>query len=290
MAAIDSNNCIPSGLRVDIMRSSMENKNLLTARGSTYVGTGEYRTEGGEKIYKTKALALGLNESFLQAQNNDLTFSKVLSPQNFNSSTLYENFQHTWNNFSSKNDLFIKSAIYTNLKLTDWNFLSDEKYPSLTFLDQEESSVHIGAWTFLYLDQDSSAKKIKLFANAKNLYLARVSLSISVGTYYFFFYSNENTTKIESISDFSDYCCPKIPSISGLEGVPESLNAKVFPQGGKPTSNNPAHVSIFQAILHCFFWVRSSSRIQIKTADNSEDDIYLTYADITFNTEYIEMF
>ena len=59
MATIDSNNCIPTGLRADIMRSSMENKNLLSKKGSIYVGTGETVTVGGEKIYKTKALELG---------------------------------------------------------------------------------------------------------------------------------------------------------------------------------------------------------------------------------------
>lgn len=36
----DSNNCIRNGLRADIMRKSIENKNLLSQKGSMYVGTG----------------------------------------------------------------------------------------------------------------------------------------------------------------------------------------------------------------------------------------------------------
>lgn len=291
MAIIDSNNCIPSELRTDIMRQSMEDKNLLSTKGSIYVGAGESITVGGKEIYKTKALAFESNWSFLQAQNNDLVFSRVLSPQNFNSSTAYTNFQKTWDNFSSKNDLFTKSAVYTNLKLTDRNFSSYEKYPSIYFIDQRESSTDLGVWSSLSATQDSSAKKIKLSATGKDLYLVKVSLSISsLGTYYFFFYTNETGIEINNISNLFSYCCPKLPTtISDVEV--SDLNSRIIPQGGIPADSSWSTITKFQEVLHKSFWlISNNSAIRIKRVSGAGGDLLLRNTDLTFSTEYIEMF
>ena len=56
MAITDENNRISAGLRADVMRSAMENKELLAAKGSIYVGTGQTVSVGGVAIPKTEAL------------------------------------------------------------------------------------------------------------------------------------------------------------------------------------------------------------------------------------------
>ena len=47
---------IDNGLRADIMRKRMEDKNTLSHKGSLYVGTGEKETINGVDIYKTQEL------------------------------------------------------------------------------------------------------------------------------------------------------------------------------------------------------------------------------------------
>ena len=126
MAIIDSNNCIPSGLRVDIMRHSMENKNLLSAKGSIYVGTGETVTVGGEKIYKTRALVPGSVNTILQVKNGDLGYDTIRDVT-INSSVNYTNLNYTLNNLKLINSQFNSSSEYTNLKITDQNFDADQK-------------------------------------------------------------------------------------------------------------------------------------------------------------------
>lgn len=59
-------NTIPAGLRADIMRCSMENKNLLQTKGAIYVGTGEVLQLGDGNdsditVAKTEALDPGTN-------------------------------------------------------------------------------------------------------------------------------------------------------------------------------------------------------------------------------------
>ncbi len=78
MGFTDSNNCISNGLRADIMRSSMENKNLLSDKGSIYVGTGEKITTGGTSVAKTKALALGENGNVLISKGGDLVYGTLV--------------------------------------------------------------------------------------------------------------------------------------------------------------------------------------------------------------------
>ena len=44
---------IEAGLRADIMRGRIEDKNSLTKKGDLYVGTGDSKTVGDRKIYET---------------------------------------------------------------------------------------------------------------------------------------------------------------------------------------------------------------------------------------------
>ncbi len=74
-----SDNTIPSGLRADIMRESMENKNLLSQKGSIYVGTGKSMskecTVNGEtqnaSISKTDALTPGEDGQILTVDSSE---------------------------------------------------------------------------------------------------------------------------------------------------------------------------------------------------------------------------
>ena len=68
---------IPSGLRADIMRKRMEDKNTLTSKGSLYVGLGTSRDDtGAADVYNTTALTIGSGETsgyILMTQNSETT-------------------------------------------------------------------------------------------------------------------------------------------------------------------------------------------------------------------------
>lgn len=83
----DENGCIKNGLRADIMRCCMENKNLLAENGSIYVGTGEKIVIGDGTpnritIAKTAALSPGEYGEVLMIKDGELCYSK-LSEINF---------------------------------------------------------------------------------------------------------------------------------------------------------------------------------------------------------------
>lgn len=84
----DANGCIKNGLRADIMRCCMENKNLLAEEGSLYVGTGEKIVIGEGipnrriTIARTAALSPGNYGEILMVDGNNLHYSK-LSEANF---------------------------------------------------------------------------------------------------------------------------------------------------------------------------------------------------------------
>lgn len=120
MTTIDSNNCIPRGLRVDIMRCSMENKNLLSKKGSIYVGTGESITVGGEKIYKTKALEPGLDGEVLQVKNGDLGYDKIQNAA-IDGSIIYTNLGNTLKNVPLQNSQFKSDVAYKYLQIANDN-------------------------------------------------------------------------------------------------------------------------------------------------------------------------
>jgi hypothetical protein len=121
----DDNNCIQSGLRVDIMRCSMENKNLLAKKGSIYVGTGDTQTIGGQTIYKTKALELGGSGGVLQVINGSLGYDKIQN-SNFNSGVNYSNLAGgTLKKNTLINSQFEKTEPYSGLEILNQNLATD---------------------------------------------------------------------------------------------------------------------------------------------------------------------
>ena len=137
----DDNNCIQPGLRVDIMRCSMENKNLLTKKGSIYVGTGESFTVDGYTIYKTKALELGNNGEILQGGENGLCYGH-LKPDHFDSNTIYSSLVPTFNAFP-----IIKDAVkgeFPTLRLYSENFSEDVVYSNLIRVKNNNYSEECG--------------------------------------------------------------------------------------------------------------------------------------------------
>ncbi len=95
MNITDNNGRIKSGLRADIMRKSMENKNLLNTKGSLYVGTGEKETIslGNNEtvdIYKTKAFPLGSPNTVLTTSRfGELSYEKIIPDMLDNTSGNY---------------------------------------------------------------------------------------------------------------------------------------------------------------------------------------------------------
>lgn len=72
-----NNGFIENGLRADIMRHSMENKNLLNTKGSIYVGTGRKTTittsQGDYNVPITTSLPCGANNTVLTADSSEPT-------------------------------------------------------------------------------------------------------------------------------------------------------------------------------------------------------------------------
>ena len=143
MTIVDNNNCIPSGLRADIMRQSMENKNLLSTKGSIYVGTGESVTINGEKIYKTKALALGAEGEILQVKNGDLGYGKIPNTL-FSDKVDYSGvLKTTFNSFPVTRDWL--SGKFSYLRIGKDNFSPDEDYSNIIGFDTSEVSIGRGS-------------------------------------------------------------------------------------------------------------------------------------------------
>lgn len=84
---VNGENTIPSGFASDLMRMSMENKNLLKTKGSIYVGTGRTNKDG---IAITEALEPGEPNTVLTVLDSEgtLGYSKV-TPQMVESGTYY---------------------------------------------------------------------------------------------------------------------------------------------------------------------------------------------------------
>ena len=74
----DSNGCLKTGMRADILRTSLETKNILQEKGAIYIGTGStvslLSKDGQIDVYKTSFVPRG--------RNNDtvLTFNKTNVP------------------------------------------------------------------------------------------------------------------------------------------------------------------------------------------------------------------
>lgn len=139
MNLVDTNNCIPTNLRADIMRCSMENKNLLNKKGSIYVGTGETITVGGQKIYTTKALELGNTGEILQNINGELGYSQ-LKQGSFNASVNYANqLKKTFQSFSVKQQQL--SGTIPSLVINKDNFSSSVVYSNLIRVENNKSEI-----------------------------------------------------------------------------------------------------------------------------------------------------
>lgn len=75
--AFNENGIIPNNTSAQSFRQSVENKNLLAAKGSIYVGTGNVNSDGSAI---TAALAAGESNSVLQVgEGKTLKYGKVTS-------------------------------------------------------------------------------------------------------------------------------------------------------------------------------------------------------------------
>lgn len=115
----DTNNIIPDGLRADVMRNKMENKDALQNRGDIYIGTGE-TTEitVGNEIYRIpKTIGKNLKDAILEfGQIDSYPLSDALKPISISSKDDLVNTDGTLK------DLAKKSFAYTvsdSVKLQD---------------------------------------------------------------------------------------------------------------------------------------------------------------------------
>ena len=91
----DDNGAIQTGLRADIMRKSMENKNLLSSKGSIYVGTGNTNNivvnESTVSVPITSSLTAGnQNEVLSVGASNTLQYSKITPAMMASNTDVYD--------------------------------------------------------------------------------------------------------------------------------------------------------------------------------------------------------
>ena len=221
----DSNNCIQSGLRADIMRCSMENKNLLAKKGSIYVGTGESFKVGEQTIYKTKALELGNNGEILQGGENGLCYGH-LKPDHFDSNTIYSSLVPTFNAFSINKDA-VKGEFPT-LRLYSENFSEDVVYSNLIRVRNNNYSEECG-WggKIELLTDDSGYLQLKSITktNIAIRYTVKIegmgnsTVGISDLTAYFNFIGNLGTTSVygalrEYIHRYGEFSSGSVSSLN----------------------------------------------------------------------------
>ena len=80
MAIPGNDGVISAGLSSDLMRLSIENKNLLDTKGSLYVGTSDSVTIRDNTIPVTKKLSVSEQQyTVLTVENGDLVWKKITS-------------------------------------------------------------------------------------------------------------------------------------------------------------------------------------------------------------------
>lgn len=175
----DDNNCIQPGLRADIMRSSMENKNLLAKKGSIYVGTGKTQTVGGQTIPTTEALQIGSNNEVLRVEDGNLKYGKLING-NFDPYTTYLNLTNTVQSVAIKPSQI--SGEYSGLALKNKNISTSEQYSNLVLVGSDSNrntSVSSGLLGTLQLQQNSTSGKLSMTIKDP-IHLYRYTIKLTV--------------------------------------------------------------------------------------------------------------
>lgn len=175
----DDNNCIQPGLRADIMRSSMENKNLLAKKGSIYVGTGKAQTVGGQTIPTTEALQIGSNNEVLRVEDGNLKYGKLING-NFDPYTTYLNLTNTVQSVAIKPSQI--SGEYSGLALKNKNISTSEQYSNLVLVGSDSNrntSVSSGLLGTLQLQQNSTSGKLSMTIKDP-IHLYRYTIKLTV--------------------------------------------------------------------------------------------------------------
>ena len=289
MATIDSNNCIPTGLRADIMRSSMENKNLLSKKGSIYVGTGETVTVGGEKIYKTKALELGSSGQVLIVKDGELKYS-TLTNESFDAGIDYTALRNnTFKNYKLAAGNFNATGSYSNILLSNANFSSDINYKNLNFFPNStpyDISTQIGKdCGIFHLCRDSSTGRMSLaWTNFPVYKMFRYNVTIAFPNDYpyiniSFLGPSDTTGKPTSID-----------SLETLTNVLPSINNQFYftPTGGRPHTFSIPAIAVFLKFSRAYFYIYSSSGTKITV--EARDTVYHFDSDqVTVTSEITQL-
>ena len=200
----DSNNCIQSGLRADIMRCSMEGKNLLQSANSLYVGAGELVSKGNTHIPKTEELRVESGD-FFYSDGVQLKNGNKLSDTNFSASINYSNLKYTWDQYKIQDCNFDSDRIYEGLELCNSNFSSGINY-SINFFKNGESVASVGNAGKLRLTTWSDSMDMYLFFSPTGgtLYQGKVSITVpNQPTFYYSFYSS-SARQINNLQSFAE--------------------------------------------------------------------------------------
>lgn len=223
MGYTTNNGNIETNLRADIMRSSMENKNILTTAFSMYIGTGE---KDSNNVAITKELKI-YNDNLVFVSGSELKTGTLLN-ENF-LQTLYTSLKTTWESYKIL-DCNFGETTYPNLKLKNNNF-STSIYSGISFQDSPSgASVLIpGAGLNagqLYLQEKSGLQTLIYYPLGLNsLYCTKVKIVRGGAAIYFSFYSTEaSLTTINNLKTLyskllgvggARFCATGVAPISG---------------------------------------------------------------------------
>ena len=218
---IDGN--IENGLRADIMRCSIENKNLLTSPYSIYIGTGEETNN----VAATEEFKMENKNDLMLVTSSGLKNSPVLLNENLVATNRYTSLAETWRSYTIQNNNF-KGLYYSNLKLTNNNFSSTELYPSINFHNIGTSSAtSIGNSGSLLLTQTDNIQSLRFVSDDRgSLYREKITITGEDIKIFFTFY----TTSYVEVNNLTN--------LKSIINTQVDIDGRFVATGGSPVNND----------------------------------------------------
>lgn len=227
MGYTTTNGNIETNLRADIMRSSIENKNLLTSGHSIYVGAGEVNSNG---TAITSEFKIENNNSLVFVSGTEMKSSTLLPNKSFLKTSVYDSLKLTWKSYAVQDSNFSSGETYSNLKLKNDNFSSDDKYSQISFQGSDVGvSVLIKNVGILSLREQNREQTLYFYPYPNNnFYCEKITIQINRTKIYLNFYT-VNPQTINNLVNLYTY----FPLLIGTN------NSRRFrASGGSPTGDD----------------------------------------------------
>lgn len=273
----DTNNIIPNGLRADVMRNKMENKDALQNKGDIYVGTGEMtEITTDDKTYKIpKTIGMNLSDAIKEYGGvKSFPLSDALKPQLLDAN-LAKNTANTIsfytenNNVDLGNDCSVPSnsegIIVSNGKENITLYYSDAVEAGAFFYNGSTWSRLIQKIKTNSLEPSSSS--INLGSNGNGFNTVYANRYYLPGTVFNFQYNSNDESQINVLMGFNCISPNKnkvpINTFCFLDGQGEGGTISDFAwikaKGIQPFANNEINFDIQTATNGLIFGSRGST-------------------------------